>query len=102
MTTTHTLQLLKAKIEGRIKALESIGVNSPYVRGKIKAYNNALEDIEELPNEDKTNIDWAELRKNFFTECTTETSREESGKKVNIAPHDLFEWFKREISEYVG
>lgn len=47
-------------------------------------------------------IDWAELRNNFFNECTTETPREESGKKVNMAPHDLFEWFKREISEYVG
>ena len=47
-------------------------------------------------------IDWVELRNNFFNECTTETPREESGKKVNMAPHDLFEWFKREICEYVG
>lgn len=47
-------------------------------------------------------IDWKEIRNNFFSECTTETPREESGKKVNMAPHDLFEWFKREISEYVG
>ena len=47
-------------------------------------------------------IDWVKLRNNFFNECTTETPREESGKKVNMAPHDLFEWFKREISEYVG
>jgi len=47
-------------------------------------------------------IDWVELRNNFFNECTTETPREELGKKVNIAPHDLFEWFKREILEYVG
>jgi hypothetical protein len=47
-------------------------------------------------------IDWDELRNNFFNECTTETPREDSGKKVNIPPHDLFEWFKREISEYVG
>lgn len=50
---------------------------------------------------DSPRIDWVELRNNFFKECTTETPREESGKKVNIAPHDLFEWFKREISEYV-
>jgi hypothetical protein len=47
-------------------------------------------------------IDWVEIRNNFFNECTTETPREEIGKKVNMAPHDLFEWFKREISEYVG
>jgi hypothetical protein len=47
-------------------------------------------------------IDWSELRNNFFNECTTETPREKIGKKVNMAPHDLFEWFKREISEYVG
>jgi len=46
-------------------------------------------------------IDWVELRNNFFNECTTETPREESGKKANMTPHDLFEWFKREILEYV-
>ena len=47
-------------------------------------------------------IDWDDLRNNFFNECTTETPREEAEKKVNMAPHDLFEWFRREISEYVG
>ena len=47
-------------------------------------------------------IDWEEMRNNFFNECTTETPRKESGKKVNMAPHDMFEWFKREITEYVG
>lgn len=47
-------------------------------------------------------IDWKEMRNNFFNECTTQTPREESGKKVNMAPHDMFEWFKREITEYVG
>ena len=104
--TTHTLKLLKAKIEGRIKALEELGYETEIIRGNIQGYEKALEDIKELMTAlksiDETNIDWDELRKNFFTECTTETSREESGKKVNIAPHDLFEWFKREISEYVG
>ncbi len=43
-------------------------------------------------------INWGELRKEFFDECTTMTPREESGKKVNLAPHDMFEWFKRKIS----
>lgn len=47
-------------------------------------------------------INWTELRNAFFKECTTETPREESGKKVNIAPHDLFEWFKKEILEYIS
>lgn len=50
--TTHTLQLLQVKIEGRIKALEELEINSPYARGKIKAYNNSLEDIEELNQHD--------------------------------------------------
>jgi hypothetical protein len=50
----------------------------------------------------RPSIDWAELRNNFFNECTTETPRGGIGKKINMAPHDLFEWFKREISEYVG
>jgi len=46
-------------------------------------------------------IDWNELRTNFFNECTTEMPRELNLKKVSLEPRDLFEWFKKEISEYV-
>lgn len=42
----------------------------------------------------ENSIDWKSLRQRFFKECTTETPRENEMKKVNVAPHDLFEWFK--------
>jgi len=62
---------------------------------KVKQLKRSIEVI-------SSRVDWAKLRDKFFNECTTETPREEFGKKVNMSPHDLFEWFKREISEYVG
>jgi len=49
----------------------------------------------------KDKIDWTALRVNFFKECTTETPKNESGKKLNMSPHNLFEWFKLEINEYL-
>lgn len=56
MTTTHTLQLLKAKIEGRIKALEELRVQmtpqpleyDSRVCLKIFTLQSVLEDVDEL------------------------------------------------------
>lgn len=38
-----------------------------------------------------------ELRDKFFRECTTETPKERGLKKVNMTPHNLFEWFKSNL-----
>ena len=46
-------------------------------------------------------INWNKIRNKFFNECTTQTPREENRKKINIAPHDMFEWFKSAVSVYV-
>jgi len=41
---------------------------------------------------------WKILREQFYKECTTETPKNILLKKVNLAPHDLFEWFKTNIN----
>lgn len=41
-----------------------------------------------------TQVNWDELRESYFNECVDD-------KKVCLAPHDLFEWFKRELLEYL-
>ena len=46
-------------------------------------------------------IDWKEIRENYFKECTTITPSEPGLKKVNMSAHNLFEWFKAEIEEYL-
>ena len=45
------------------------------------------------------NIDWAALREKFFKECTSKDSIDGVKVKIDIAPHDLFEWFKKEIEK---
>jgi len=40
----------------------------------------------------KQAIDWKKLREEYFTECV-------GMGKVSFAPHDMFEWFKRKLSE---
>jgi hypothetical protein len=40
-------------------------------------------------------IDWDKLRTEFFNECVDKHPL----MKVNLAPHDMFEWFKSKISE---
>ena len=52
--TTHTLKLLKAKIEGRLEILESFLIKTDFMKGKIEGLKKALEDIEELLKEHQT------------------------------------------------
>lgn len=44
-------------------------------------------------------VPWQELRKKFFKECTFANEYAPGMKKVSVAPHDLFEWFKKNIEE---
>lgn len=51
-----------------------------------------------MPN---NKINWKYLRDKFFKECTDHRPNFKAVHKVNIAPHDLFEWFKGEVEEYL-
>jgi hypothetical protein len=58
---------------------------------------------------DLPTIDWKELREKYFKECVIMKDRPiinelgiggwEKKPVVNYAPHDLFEWFKRNIKK---
>jgi len=50
----------------------------------------------------RKNINWRKLRDKFFDECTDETRHNSTTtqtqiRKINMTPHDLFEWFRRNI-----
>ena len=46
--------------------------------------------------------DWKELRVKYFDECVNIYTAPGIYKiQVNLAPHDLFEWFKKEINEKI-
>lgn len=49
----------------------------------------------------KEGIDWTQLRIKFFAECTDQTDglvgKMGELRKINIAPHNLFEWFKKNL-----
>lgn len=50
-----------------------------------------------------TKIDWDALREKFFDECVDMMPKDRQPNvtmpKVNKAPHDLFEWFKKQLPE---
>lgn len=46
----------------------------------------------------KTEVDWHKIRKMFFMDCVTNDSVDGLKIKINYAPHDLFEWFKKQIN----
>lgn len=68
-------------------------------------YNNSEEGdvitewLEESPATPSLPVapDWTVIRNSFFLECTAQNS---IVPKVDMAPHDLFEWFKNAVSEY--
>lgn len=55
-------------------------------------------------NESKNSIDFNKLRDEFFAECTHEKYNQDAQwderfqKIVSLAPHDLFEWFKKKLT----
>lgn len=55
-------------------------------------------------NESKNPIDLNKLREEFFAECTHEKYNQDAQwderfqKIVSLAPHDLFEWFKKKLT----
>lgn len=61
-----------------------------------------IDDFAKTMNSDRPReINWKEIRTNFFRECATETPRAYDQKKVAMSAHNLFEWFKGEVSEYL-
>lgn len=44
-------------------------------------------------------IDWKELRARFFTECTDPMEENAGFIKINQTAHDLFDWFKTQITK---
>lgn len=46
-------------------------------------------------------INWKKLREDFYWNCTDHRPNFKAVHKVNIAPHNLFEWFKGEVNRYL-
>jgi hypothetical protein len=71
-----------------------------YLRGaleELKFIEQKLIDQSQEPKQrEVSEFDWNELRDSFFFNCTTfkEAKKNNTLCRVNIAPHDLFEWFK--------
>ncbi|MBE3139178.1 MAG: hypothetical protein IMZ53_01190 [Thermoplasmata archaeon] len=57
--------------------------------------NRSLPDLEKFLSEQSQGVDWVKLRDEYFNECVL-TNRLHSS--VCVAPHDLFEWFKRKLT----
>lgn len=48
--------------------------------------------------------DWRKLREKYFTECVDRLNKETDGSRIlafSFAPHDLFEWLKKEIKQMI-
>jgi hypothetical protein len=43
--------------------------------------------------------DWKKLREEYFNDCVVKDSVDRNKIRIDYAPHDLFEWFKRKLSE---
>lgn len=58
--------------------------------------------IEVIISESKKEIDFNKLRDEFFDECVDKRAFCEIGESfdrvVSLAPHDMFEWFKKKLT----
>lgn len=85
---------------------DTVGKDSFYEKRQPELWKLANDYLNSLPNPQKEKdshsqevkeMNWAELRKRFFNECTKNDSMDGRMVKIDIAPHDLFEWFKNQI-----
>jgi hypothetical protein len=67
----------------------------------LDAYDKEVVDLLHKENhpaeEDKPHQNWPSLRQKFFDECVMKVDG--STPRIDLAPHDLFEWFKKQIYE---
>lgn len=42
-------------------------------------------------------VDWVIMRQKYFSDCVVKDSVDGLKLRIDYAPHDLFEWFKKEI-----
>lgn len=65
------------------------------ISGLIKVVSAMRDEARE--EKDSIRIDFGKMREAYFNECVDK----DSGRKLKVclAPHDLFEWFKKELVE---
>ena len=81
-------EVIEEKVDKRRGAIANI-LNSHY----YTVHSEAVNDLYRLPSF----IDWGEIREDFLNECVSPVIYGEL-RKVDITPHDLFEWFKDKLS----
>ncbi len=64
----------------------------------LKELNSRVEPIAVPLSVKSGEDDWGKLRDKFFKECTKMDSVDGCMIKIDYAPHDLFEWFKRHLT----
>jgi hypothetical protein len=60
-------------------------------------YRNAVCDANNVSEQSMLRVDWEKLRDEFFKDCTNYIGGGGQLRKVNISPHDLFDWFKNKL-----
>lgn len=78
---------------------DTAGLGAPIV-----IIDDVIKDLQKLEqkgvNGSNPPLDWTILRQKYFSDCTVKDSVNGQKLRIDYAPHDLFEWFKREIQGY--
>lgn len=77
---------------------QSLGISTNDMQRLMSLAKDVIKNEHELQ---LAPTDWAKLRENFFKECTEEyeTQRCVVGTRISLAPHDLFQWFLKNIDK---
>jgi len=87
-TVMYSIQKLKHRIETDADLSEKVALILSKIPAKVES-----DMIVEARN---ILIDWKAMRNKFFNQCTIKGS--DGMVRISFAPHDLFEWFKRNIN----
>ena len=66
-------------------------------KDQLNLYHTILYELDNPAEKKPDEIDWNALRTKYFAECTINDSVDGQKVRIDYAPHDFFEWFKRNL-----
>lgn len=91
---------LKLMLSRRNASEGSVTIYRTDRTGGVCPYNSMVSFLRNWEDIHLYEDEWKQLRKDFFNECAVRDSTDGINTiKIDMAPHDVFEWFKKKLKK---
>lgn len=90
--------MTKAELFAKVDSTWLSAKRKQELKAAVEEYSSAI--IAAKPNVSGSlphQVDWVVLRQKYFSDCVVKDSVDGLKLRIDFAPHDLFQWFKKEV-----